>query len=81
MCLFDFMSDLLDKLIKDRTGFEPCERTQETEDCEQCGCMEHQLFYRKTDYWSADGDYWCLRCAAKEALQRVEEEISRSNKL
>lgn len=68
------MSTLLPQILKERTGFEACEMDGSPETCEKCGKPTEELYYRKTDYFSADGDYWCLQCALLEAMDRVREE-------
>ena len=52
-----------DKFIEARTGFQLCEQEDKPQKCENCGELTMQLYYQKTDYWSADGNFWCFKCA------------------
>ena len=49
------------------TGFEACEFGPETGDrCEKCGADNRQQYFRRTDIFSMDGEYWCFACVKKE---------------
>ena len=45
------------------TGFEICDFAPSADDeCDACDKPNKQLYFGNKEYWSGDGDYWCLEC-------------------
>jgi len=62
--------------IYDITGFEICEFGPDPDGiCERCNESNVQLYYRRTCYWNEEGDYYCKKCVAAEAMS-VEDDIA-----
>lgn len=63
-------------------GFEICQFPPDTDPCECCNARMVQLYFRRTDVFSMDGQYYCLPCIEKEneANKTWEQEMEKSDK-
>jgi len=51
----------------ERIGFERCDFLPSPDElCDKCGACNQHLYYRRTDYFVDEGEYWCLNCCVKE---------------
>lgn len=57
----------LDKALE-ITRFEKCEFGPDDETCEKCRKPNLQMYYRRTDYWENEGEYFCQGCVINEAV-------------
>ena len=53
-------------------GFVICDFSPDEQECECCNKPNLQLYWRSTDPFSSDGEYYCLDCIKSE--QRVNDE-------
>ncbi|WP_281647934.1 hypothetical protein [Parendozoicomonas sp. Alg238-R29] len=61
---------ILEKALQ-KTGFVKCDFSGDSEPCEKCKEVPHQLYWRRTDPFENDGEYYCLSCVAKEAKENA----------
>jgi hypothetical protein len=54
-----------------KTGFSVCNFGPDGDECEVCDKPGKQLYYRRTDPFSHDGQYYCEDCVKKEAEQNA----------
>lgn len=55
-------------------GFQICDFEPDSDPCESCGEAQKQLYFRRTDHFSDDGEYYCLDCVSKEVEALKESE-------
>ena len=57
-------------------GFEKCEFGPDVNDiCDKCHCNNTQLYYRRTDYFVDEGEYYCETCVRNQYdIMKLEEE-------
>lgn len=64
------MNDLLSVSLEDAmrmTGFTKCEFGPDGDECEKCDEPNKQHYWRRTDPFSMDGEYFCADCVIAEA--------------
>jgi len=55
------------EMALNKTNFVICEFEPDPNDiCESCKTKNLQLYYRRTDYWENEGEYFCKDCIVKE---------------
>ncbi|QBG47674.1 hypothetical protein EGM51_09805 [Verrucomicrobia bacterium S94] len=60
-----------DKKALELTGFSACDFGADY--CDNCGTAA-ELYYRRTSYWTDEGEYYCLDCVKMEAFDNQEYE-------
>lgn len=69
------MTNEIERIVTE-TGFVICEFDPSNQDiCEHCLEYNHQLYYRRTDYWVDEGEYFCLECILSHYHIQQEEII------
>jgi len=53
------------------TGFSRCHFGPDSDPCEVCDKAGQQLYFRPTDPFSSDGQYYCYTCVTKEAAENA----------
>ena len=48
------------------TGFVICQFPADDDECEKCDKPNLQHYFRRTDYESNDGEYFCAECVIKD---------------
>lgn len=48
-------------------NFSKCDFGPDSDPCDKCGKTNRQMYYRRTDYWENQGEYFCSSCVVKAA--------------
>lgn len=64
----DFYLLNIDELEKE--GFQLCEFHDDY--CDFCNCVYYDLFFKKINQETGEGDYYCRYCASKDILYNLD---------
>lgn len=56
-------------------GFQRCKFSSDDQECDICAKTFEQLYYRRTDYFSEEGEYFCESCV-KKYYKLLKQEIA-----
>ena len=66
------------ELAIEKTGFQVCEFEPDGSPCECCKKPNLQHYWRRTDYWENEGEYFCADCVINLAERmKADEDLTR----